>query len=112
MDDNYYRISSLNYLVESFSLNSSQREVTRKGKGRTPDPCYRKKNGSSSFVLAAIARQSGGKVNDIDLQALTSHFENYTKTVNLILSRIYKTDRRVEVLGEALSNYRGRAYTL
>jgi len=112
MDDNYYGISSLNYLVESFSLNSSQREVVRKGKGRTPDPRYRRKNGSSSLVLAAIARQSGGKVDDIDLTALTSHFENYVKTVNLILSRIFKTDRRAEILGEALSNYRGRAYTL
>ncbi len=112
MDDNYYRISSLNYLVESFTLNSSQREVARKGKGRTPDPRYRKKNGSSSLVIASLAGQSGGKVNEIDLTALTSHFKNYTKTVNLILSRIYKTDRRAEVLGEALSNYRGRAYTL
>ncbi len=110
MDDNYYRISSLNYLVESFTLNSSLREIARKGRGRIPDPRYRKNN--ASLQLAAIARQSGRKVNDIDLTTLTSHFEKYTKTVNLILSRIYKTDRRAEVLGEALTNYRGRAYTL
>jgi transposase len=112
MDDNFYRISSLNYLVESFTLNSSRREVARKGKGRIPDPRYRKSNGSSSFQLAAIVRESGGKVNEIDLTTLTLHFENYVRTVNLLLSRIYRTDRRAEVLGESLSNYRGRAYTL
>jgi len=48
----------------------------------------------------------------IDLAILASHFENYTETVNLILSRIYKTDKRVRSLGEELSEYRGRAYTL
>lgn len=94
----------------SISLNSDQREVARKGKGRRPDPRYRRVN--ATLQLAAIARQSGRKVNNIDLTTLTLHFENYIKTVNLILSRIYKTNSRAEVLGEALSNYRGRAYTL
>ncbi len=110
MDDNYYISSSTAYLVESFSLNSSSREVARKGKGRKPDIHYRRNN--ITHQVAAIARDSGRKVNEIDLATLTLHFENYVKTVNLILSRIYKTDRRAEVLGEVLSNYRGRAYTL
>ncbi len=112
MDDNYYSTSSKTYLVESFSLNSHQREVARKGKGRKPDPRYKRNSGSSSQQLAAIARQSARKVKDIDLTTLTSHFESYTKTVNLLLSRIYKTDDRVQSLGKALSEYRGRAYTL
>ncbi|MHA1863892.1 MAG: zinc ribbon domain-containing protein [Candidatus Thorarchaeota archaeon] len=110
MDDNYYNNSSTAYLVESFTLNSSERKVARKGEGRKPDPNYKRNN--AAHQLAAIARESGRKVNEIDLATLTLHFENYVKTVNLILSRIYKTDRRAEVLGEALSNYRGRAYTL
>ena len=87
MDDNYYVLSS-NYLVESFTLNSSQREVARKGKGRRPDPRYRK---NSVHQVAAVARESGRKVKDIDLTTLTSQFESYTKTFNLILSRIYNT---------------------
>jgi len=112
MDDNYYSISSTAYLVESFALNSSQRIVNRKGKGGRPDPSFRRNRNSSLTQLAGIARQSGKKVSEIDLATITSHFDNYIKTVNLILSRIYKTDRRAEVLGDALSNYRGRAYTL
>lgn len=111
MDDNYYNLSS-KYLVESFALNSSERKVARKGKGLKPDPRFRRNRNSSLIQLAEIARQSGKKVSEIDIATITSHFDNYIKTVNLLLSRIYKTDRRAEVLGEALSNYRGRAYTL
>lgn len=51
-------------------------------------------------------------MKDIDLGLVTSHFENYVKVVNLILSRIYKTHIRAQSLGQALSEYRGRAYTL
>ena len=51
-------------------------------------------------------------MKDIDLNLLTGHFENYVKVVNLILSRIYITDKRAKSLGKALSEYRGRAYTL
>ncbi len=59
-----------------------------------------------------LSKQSGRKVKDIDLNLLTGHFENYVKVVNLILSRIYITDKRAKSLGKALSEYRGRAYTL
>jgi transposase len=56
--------------------------------------------------------QSGKKVKDVDLQVLVSHFENYVKVVNLILSRIYEKNNRVQSLGKKLSKYRGRAYNL
>lgn len=112
MGDNYYNNSSTAYLVESFTLNSSERKVARKGTGLKPDPSFRRSRNSSLNQVAGITRQSGKKVSEIDLSTLTTHFDNYIKTVNLILSRIYKTDSRAEVLGEALSNYRGRAYTL
>ncbi|MCK4568211.1 MAG: hypothetical protein KAU48_12975, partial [Candidatus Thorarchaeota archaeon] len=112
MDDNYYNNSSTAYLVESFTLNSSERKVARKGEGLKPDPSFRRNRNSTSIQLAGITRQSEKKVSEIDLATITSHFDNYVKTVNLLLSRIYKTDRRAEVLGEVLSNYRGRAYTL
>ena len=112
MDDNYYSSSSTTYLVESFSLNSCQREVARKGKGREPDPAYRRDRDSRAHRLVSVARQCGRKVGDIDLATLTLHFDNYVKVVNLILSRIYRTDERAQTLGESLSKYRGRAYTL
>ena len=112
MDDNYYSLSSTAYLVESFALNSSERKVARKGKGLKPDPSFRRSRNSSLTQLAGITRQSGKKVSEIDLSTITSHFDNYVKTVNLLLSRIYKTERRASVLGGALSNYQGRAYTL
>ena len=102
---------SKSYLVESFVLNSEDREVSRKGKGRTPDPSFRRDNDSIK-QLSELSKQSGRKVKDIDLRLLTGHFENYVKVVNLILSRIYKTDRRAQSLGKGLSEYRGRAYTL
>ncbi|TFH03290.1 MAG: hypothetical protein E4H14_16895, partial [Candidatus Thorarchaeota archaeon] len=98
-------------LVESFVLNSEDREVSRKGKGRSPDPSF-KRNGELVQQLFLLSKQSGRKVKDIDLNLLTSHFANYVKVVNLILSRIYMTDKRAQSLGKALSEYRGRAYTL
>ncbi|TFH00243.1 MAG: hypothetical protein E4H14_19870, partial [Candidatus Thorarchaeota archaeon] len=102
---------SKSYLVESFVLNSEDREVSRKGNGRVPDPSFRRDNDSIK-QLSELSKQSGRKVGDIDLNLLTGHFENYVKVVNLILSRIYKTDKRAHSLGKALADYRGRAYTL
>lgn len=102
---------SKSYLVESFVLNSENREISRKGKGRTPDPSF-ERNNNSIQQLSILSKLSGGKVRDIDFALLTSHFENYVKVVNIILSRIYMTDKRAQFLGKALSEYRGRAYTL
>ncbi len=102
---------SISYLVESFVLNSEDREVSKKGKGRRPDPSFKRDNDSIK-QLSELSKQSGRKVRDIDLNLLTGHFENYVNVVNLILSRMYKTDKRVQFLGKGLSDYRGRAYTL
>ena len=111
MDGKLIFSASKSYLVESFVLNSEDREVSRKGKGRTPDPSFKRDNDSIK-QLSELSKQSGRKVRDIDLRLLTGHFENYVKVVNLILSRMYKTDKRAHSLGKALSEYRGRAYTL
>ncbi len=112
IDGNFITYSkSKSYLVESFVLNSEDREVSRKGKGRIPDPSF-KRNTDPIQQLSILSKQSGRKVRNIDLKLLTNHFENYVKVVNLILSRIYKTDKRAQSLGKALSEYRGRAYTL
>ncbi len=102
---------SKSYLVESFVLNSEDRVVNRKGKGRRPDPSFKRDNDSIK-QLSELSKQSGRKVRDIDLKLLTGHFENYVKVVNFILSRMYKTDKRAQSLGKGLSDYRGRAYTL
>ncbi len=111
MDGKLIFSASKSYLVESFVLNSEDREVSRKGKGRDPDPSFKRDNGSIK-QLSELSKQSGRKVRDIDLKLVTNHFENYVKVVNLILSRIYKTDKRAQSLGKALTEYRGRAYTL
>jgi len=111
IDGNLINQSSKSYLVESFVLNSEDREVSRKGKGRAPDPSF-KRNVDSAQQVSLLSKQSGRKVKDIDLNLLTNHFENYVKAVNLILSRMYKTNNQAQSLGKALSEYRGRAYTL
>ncbi|MGY5860689.1 MAG: transposase [Candidatus Thorarchaeota archaeon] len=99
------------YLVESFTLNSVERIVSRKGKGNTPDPTYRRdRKGITS--LSSIIEGTGKKVKDIDLETLTFHFSQYVEAVNLLLSRIYSNPTRVEKLGKELMEYRGRAYTL
>ena len=103
--------SRTSYLVESFSLNSVERIVSRSGKGRRPDPTYRRDRRQVS-QLASVLRGSGKKVKSMDLDTLTLHFGNYVQAVNLLLSRIYSSPSRVEQLGKELAEYRGRAYTL
>ncbi len=111
MDGNLIFSKSKSYLVESFVLNSEDRVVERKGKGRAPDPSFKRDNDSIK-QLSEFSKQSGRKVRDIDLKLVTNHFENYVKVSNRILSQMYKTDKRAQSLGKALSEYRGRAYTL
>jgi len=113
MTGNNNRSSSgrTSYLVESFSLNSVERVVSRSGKERQPDPTYRRDRKQVS-QLASVLRGSGKKIKSIDLETLTLHFGNYTEAVNLLLSRIYSEPKRVEDLGKQLAEYRGRAYTL
>ena len=99
------------YLVEAFTLNSVERIVARKDKGKSPDPAYRNDR-KQIKQLASIVRGTGKKVKTIDLEILTLHFGNYVEAVNLLLSRIYSDPKRVEQLGKGLAEYRGRAYTL
>jgi len=100
------------YLVESFALNSKGRVVSRRRKGKKTDDSIREPRLTESFELLQIRGGTGRKIQDVDLKILTSHFENYTKVVNLILSRIYKKRSRIQLLGKKLSQYRGRAYAL
>jgi hypothetical protein len=103
--------SRTTYLVESFTLNSVDRVVSRKGRGRVPDPAYRNDRRQIS-PLVSVLRGTGKKVKNVDLETLALHFGNYTQAVNLLLSRIYSSPKRVEKLGKELAEYRGRAYTL
>ena len=99
------------YLVESFTLNSVERIISRKGLGRTPNPTYRRdRKGITN--LASIVRGTGKKVKDTDLETLTLHFDQYVHAVNMLLSRIYSSTKRVEKLGKELADYKGRAYNL
>ncbi|MGY5856015.1 MAG: hypothetical protein RTS72_05395, partial [Candidatus Thorarchaeota archaeon] len=112
MDGKFIRTASKSYLVESFVLNSEDRVVSRKGKGRRPDPNYGRKKKKQLHLLSVLSQQSGRKVRDLDLDILTQHFDNYVKCVNLILERIYSTQQRAQQLGEKLSEYRGKANSL
>jgi len=111
MTGKYNVFSRTSYLVESFSLNSVERVVSRKGKGRLPDPTYRRDR-KGTVDISSIVKGTGKKVKDIDLETLILHFGNYTEAVNLLLSRIYSSPKRVEKLGKELAEYKGRAYTL
>jgi len=104
--------STLKYLVESFTLNSVSRVVERKHKNRRPDPLFAKNLCSQVISLSQPSVTSGQKVNSIDLTLLDQHFANYVKTVNLLLERIYRTQKRAQALGKELSEYRGHGYTL
>jgi hypothetical protein len=118
MDDKFIFSSSgtpktgLRYLVESFSLNSAGRVISRKGKNRRPDPTFSKKRGSSAQQILSIARCTGRKVREVDLAILESTFKQYVAAVNLVLERVYENTNYAEQLGNRLSEFRGRAYNL
>jgi hypothetical protein len=103
--------SKSSYLVESFTLNSEDRVVSRKGLERGPDPSYSSIT-DKECTLKGIIKGSRKKVAPIDLKTLSLHFDKYISAVNLILERIYNTPQRAEQLGKKLSEYRGWAYTL
>ncbi|TXT57580.1 MAG: hypothetical protein BAJATHORv1_10282 [Candidatus Thorarchaeota archaeon] len=104
------RNSKVSYLVESFVLNSVNRVVERRGKGNRPDPRFRQD--TQTHQLRLVAKGSGQKVKGIDLERLMRHFEKYVTVVNMMLDRVYASPTRAETIGKALSEYRGRAYTL
>jgi len=118
MGDNYYVISSttplqktgLKYLVESFTLCSLDKEVNKKGKGKRPDPRYRRAN--AEVVQERIRTVTGQKVIDTDLLLMGAYFEKYVELVNLVVDRVYSDNERVEILGEELNSYRGYGYKL
>jgi transposase len=104
--------SSKSYLVESFVLNSINRVITKKGKGLRPDPSFSSSKKADQETLKLIPRNSGKKASEVDLQTLGLLFEKYVQVVNLFLSRMYNDNDRVQSLGQQLSEYKGRAYTL
>ncbi|MGY5875107.1 MAG: transposase [Candidatus Thorarchaeota archaeon] len=110
IDGKYIKSTSKSYLVESFVLNSSDRVISKKGRGRRPDPSF--SSTSKQQLLRVVTSGSGRKIQEVDLQVLGSHFERYVQVVNLVLSKIYSNDRRTQLLGKKLSEYRGRAYSL
>jgi transposase len=110
MDDNYYSYSSTTYLTETFVLNSYHRVVSRKGKGRKPDPSFRRTLNRQVQTLSRMS--TGRKCSDIDLQLLTQHFEKYVADVNLILQKVYSSDERAEALGKKLKKSKSRGYVV
>ncbi|NHI84123.1 MAG: hypothetical protein EAX81_07455 [Candidatus Thorarchaeota archaeon] len=105
-----HQTTGLKYLTESFILCSLNREVNKKGKGRKPDPRYRRSN--PEIVKQQIQTVTGRKVIDSDLSLIGMYFEKYVEMVNLVLERVYSGEQRVEFLGDELNSYRGQGYTL
>ncbi len=116
MDGKYISLSSshqktgLKYLVESFTLCSVDRKVSKKGKGYRPDPRF--KRASPEVVKQRIQDVTGRKVIDTDLSLMGMYFEKYVELVNLVLSRVYSDKERVDLLGAELNSYRGQGYKL
>jgi hypothetical protein len=110
MDDSYYLSSTNKYLVETFTLNSYHRIVSRKGKGRKPDPAYRRKARRNLQTLSRVA--TGQKCNDFDLQLLTEHFEKYIEDVNLILQKVYTNSERLETISKKLKATKSSGYVV
>ncbi len=105
-----HQSTGLKYLVQSFTLCSADREVNKKGKGKRPDPRFRRC--SPEPIRAELETVTGRKVRDVDLSLLGRYFEKYVELVNLVLERVYAHRERVEFLGEELNSYRGQGYVL
>jgi hypothetical protein len=102
--------TGLKYLVQSFILCSTDREVNKKGKGKRPDPRFRRC--SPEPVREELETVTGRKVTDVDLSLLGRYFEKYVELVNLVLGRVYVHKERLEFLGEELNSYRRQGYNL
>ncbi len=102
--------TGLKYLVQSFTLCSVDREVNTKGKGKRPDPRFRR--WSPEPVRKDIEAATGRKVRDVDLSLLGRYFEKYVELVNLVLERVYASRERIDFLGDELNSYRGQGYVL
>lgn len=112
IDGNFIIPPSKSYLVESFVLNSVDRVIAKRRRNRRPDPFFSSSRKPNQEIFTLIPKRSGKKADEVDLQLLGSLFDNYVQVVNLMLARIYKDNDRVQSLGQQLSEYRGRAYTL
>jgi transposase len=63
--------------------------------------------------MQALSRAATGrKCSDFDLQLLTEHFEKYVADVNLILQKVYSSDKRAEAIGKKLKKSRSRGYVV
>ncbi|TFG05688.1 hypothetical protein EU538_11225, partial [Candidatus Thorarchaeota archaeon] len=102
--------TGLKYLVQSFTLCSVDREVNKKGKGKRPDPRYRRC--SPEPVARELEAVTGRKVRDVDLSLLGRYFEKYVGLVNLVLEGVYSDSKRIDIVGEELNSYRGQGYVL
>ncbi len=105
-----HQYTGLKYLVESFTLCSAERDVSKKGKGRRPDPRYRKAR--PERVQQELERTTGRKASNSDLSMMGSYFKKYVELVNLVLERVYSHTERVDFLGEELNSYKGKGYVL
>jgi len=110
MDDNYMSSSST-YQAEKFALNSYNRVVDRKGKGKGPDPSFSmRRPRHDGEVLSELV--TGKKCSDIDLQTLEQHFNRYVHAVNLVLGEAYSTPDRAQHVGQRLRSSRGQGYVV
>ncbi len=88
--------------VQSFVLNSYNRQVARKGLGRRPSTSIKQ-----SHMLHKL---SGRKCNNLDLGVLSQSFSSYRKVVNLILEKVFSDLRYADEVRSELAKQRGMLY--
>jgi len=110
MDDNHMSSSST-YQAEKFALNSYNRIVDRKGRGKGPDPSFSIRGSRhEGEVLSELV--TGKKCSDINLQTLEQHFDRYVDAVNLVLGKVYSAPDRAQHVGQRLHSSRGQGYVM
>ncbi len=101
--DGKFISAGVGYLVESFSLNSVDRRVNRRGTSSQPTTCL-------LFVQASDS--SGRKMSALDLQLVEQHFSVFVTLVNQVLKRVYSSEERLRSAGHALLDNHGQGYVV
>jgi len=103
MDDGNFKWTGLCYLVETFSLNSVDRRVNRRGTSPPPTP---------DSLLPQVRATSGRKMSVLDLQLVQQHFSVFVSLVNQVLDRVYSSAERLRSAGTALVDSHGQGYVV
>ncbi len=91
----------LGYLVETFSLNSADRSINRRG-------TVAQQTSEAASWLSSLSL--GRKISVLDLQIVQQHFSVFVSLVNQVLERVYSLAERLTSVGNALVDNHGQGY--